>query len=95
MRRKNKRTLLICCIVIAAATTIIALKASYGSRIFKRYVCNPIPKSVKNIKAHRPWEASGHTCAMHFNISKADLTLILNSRRFREMAYVEYEDGCL
>ena len=96
MSDKTKHILLICCISLAViAIFFVALKASRGHRVFRKYVYNPIPKSVKDIKVHRPWELSGHRYVMHFNISEADLELILNSRRFREMMNFWYRNGIL
>ena len=96
MHRKNKRFLLNSCISLAViAICLVTLKATRGSRVFKKYVCNPIPKSVKDIKVHRPWELSGHRYVMHFKISKADLELILNSRRFKKMMDLWYRNGIL
>lgn len=96
MRRKNKRTLLSCCIVLALILACaIVLKMSRGPLLFRRYVLKPIPKSVKNIKVARPWEMSGHRYVMHFRISKADLALILNSKPFKKMMDVSYDNGNL
>ena len=96
MSHKAKRTLLNFCISLAViAICVVALKMSYGSRVFRRYVCKPIPKSVKGIKVDHPWELSGHRYVMHFKISKDDVMLILNARRFREVTNVEYETGTL
>ena len=96
MRRKNERTLRNCCISFGIILACIFVpKMSYGTRVFKRYVRNPIPKSVKNIKVHRPRELSGRRYVMRFKISQADLMLILNSRRFKEMMDVNYRRGIL
>lgn len=73
----------------------VTLKATRGSRVFKKYVYKPIPKSVKDIKLHRPFELSGHRYVMHFKINKTDLELILNSRRFKEMMSFWYRNGIL
>jgi len=96
MSHKTKRILLNGCISLAViAICVVTLKATRGSRVFKKYVCNPIPKSVKDIKVHRLWELSGHRYVMHFKISKADLELILSSRRFKEMMDFTYRNGIL
>jgi hypothetical protein len=83
-------------VILAGA---IALKMPYGTgtRVFKRYVCNPVPKSVKDIKVSRAsWLlASGHRYGMHFKISKDDMTLILNSKRFKEVTDFTYRGGTL
>lgn len=96
MSHKTKRTLLNFCISSAViAMCVVFLKVTRGSRVFMKYVCRPIPKSVKDIKVHRPWEPSGHRYVMHFKISKEDVMLILNARRFKEVTNVEYETGTL
>jgi hypothetical protein len=88
-KRRNFKTFCISAAIILSC--VIGLKISHGPLIFRRYVCKPIPKSVKNIKVHRPWETGGHRYVMHFKISKDDLQLILNSRRFKEMMDVKYK----
>ena len=97
MRHKYKRTLRTCCISLAVILACgLFLKISYPSLLFKKYVCNPIPKSVKNIKAQRTqFLFSGHKYVMRFKINKADLMLILNSRPFKEVEWVQYENGFL
>lgn len=100
MRKNKKHVLLKYCVIVTVAavlilTCAIVLKFTHGSRVFRKYVCNPIPESVKNIKVHMPWEMSGHRYVMHFKINKADLKLILNSKQFKEISYIEYNDGIL
>jgi len=100
MHHKNKHTLLNCCIIVTVAVVMIStyaivLKFTRGSRVFKKYVCNPIPKSVKNIRVHKPWEISGHRYVMHFKIDEIDLPLILSSKHFKEVEWVNYENGSL
>ena len=104
MRDKNKHTLLnryikVTVSVLIILTCFIVLKFTHGSRIFKKYVCNPIPKSVRNIKTHGQgwpsWDTFSHRYVMHFKISKTDVERILTSRRFKEMMSVKYKDGIL
>jgi len=96
MWHKTKRTLLHYCISLTAIVTcVVALKVTQGSRVFNKYVCNPIPKSVEAIKVHRPWELNGHRYVMHFKISKADLEFIVNSRQFKEMMDFSYGNDIL
>jgi hypothetical protein len=73
---------------------------SSPSEGFKRYVCNPIPKSVKEIKIHRSIRYIGgwHRYVLHFKIDEADLSPILNvqhsmfvPRPFQELQYFEYD----
>jgi len=93
---KNKRALGVGCILLAAVfACIVSLWISHEPRIFKRYVCKPIPKSVRDLKVDHPWELSGHRYVMHFKISEEDLTLILRARRFKEVMRVKYLTGTL
>lgn len=103
MRRRNKRTLWKYCISLSIILAcVIALKMSHGSRFFKKYVCNPIPKSVRNIEAHGEGEflssIFGRKYLMHFKINKADVGRILNlrkSRRFRQVGWVSHSNGSI
>lgn len=104
MHDKNKHTLLNRCIKVSVAVLIIStcfivLKFTHGSRLFKKYVCNPIPKSVRNIKTHGKgwpsWDIFGYKYVMHFEIDKADLPLILTSKQFKEIEWFKYENGSL
>jgi len=90
-----KRRFLICCIaaVLTLASAMILKRYAGGAGVFRRYVHHPIPKSVKGIRADRPWELSGHRYVMRFKISEVDLALILNSRRFKEVSGVKYKNG--
>ena len=72
---------------------VLYVKMSHASRVFRRFVCKPIPKSVTDIKVDHPWELSGHRYVMHFKISKDDIALILDSRPFRQVMNVEYGRG--
>jgi hypothetical protein len=94
---KKKRCLVACCFLLALATLLVmALRNSLGAPgVFKRYICDPIPKSVKHIRADRPWELSGHTYVMHFKISRDDLPCVFNSRGFKEVSKVMYSHGAL
>jgi hypothetical protein len=81
---------------VVLMTLAALLQGTVGAAgIFKRYVCNPIPKSVKHIRADRPWELSGHRYVMHFEISPSDLSSVLALRRFTEVSHVEYNAGSL
>lgn len=104
MHQKNKHTLLnryikVTVSVLIILTCFIVLKLTHGSRIFKKYVCNPIPKSVRNIKTHGrdwpSWDIFGYTYVMHFKIAKAGLPLILSSKRFKEIEWFKYENGSI
>jgi len=104
MHNKNKHTLPnryinIIVSVLIISTCFIVLKCTHESRLFKKYVCNPIPKSVRNIRAHESswpsWDIFGHKYVMHFKASKSDVELILTSKRFKEVEWFKYENGLL
>ncbi len=103
MRRTAKQVLLYCCIVLGLLLAcIIALTLTRSSRIFKKYVCDPIPKSVRDIEVHGGGELLssifGRKYIMHFKINKADVGRILNlrkSRRFRQVGWVSYKNGSI
>jgi len=87
--------LLLCCVFVSVTLTAHAFLKKSPSELFRRYILDPIPASVKNIKAHRPWELSGHRYVFHFDINKADLELILNSRPFKKVMDIKYSNGYL
>jgi hypothetical protein len=70
----------------------------WESRIFKMYVLEPIPESVRDIKLNE-LETSPfgrrHGYVMRFKISKADVELILKSRGFEEFERATYRNGDL
>jgi len=83
-------------LLVLAALLAIALRVSTNtSRVFRQYVCDPVPKSVQHVKVHRRWELSGHRYVMHFEIDPNDLSSILDSRQFKEVSKVRYRDGSL
>jgi len=65
------------------------------SEVFRRYVLDPIPESVTNIRADRPSIIFGYTYTFRFNINRDDLALLTNSRPFIRVWNVKYEDGSL
>lgn len=60
------------------------------AEIFTKYILDPIPKSVTNIKADRPRLFLGYTYTLRFNINRADLALITGSRPFQRVWNVTY-----
>ena len=90
-----------CCVLLslmflaALALLIDLLLNASPSRVFRRYVLDPIPASVTEIKADRPWEFTGHRYILQFSISRADVQSILKSRAFKEIRDVEYDNGAL
>jgi hypothetical protein len=68
----------------------------WKSRTFKKYVLEPIPKSVSDIKVDEiEHPGLGHCYVMRFRIEKADLSLVLNSRLFQKFTSVTYKQGRL
>ncbi|MBN2182110.1 MAG: hypothetical protein JW715_09365 [Sedimentisphaerales bacterium] len=80
------------CICIYA--TVILMKTP-PSEIFSRYVLNPIPESVTNIKVDRPKKVWGYLYTFRFDINKEDLDLIINSKPLKRVWNVKYIDGFL
>lgn len=64
-------------------------------KIFTGYVLNPIPESVTNIKADKPSNFGGYKYTFRFNISREDLSLLINSQPFIRVWNVKYEHGNL
>ena len=62
---------------------------------FRKYVLDPIPKSVANIKADQTGKLFSHKYTFRFNISRDDLSLLLNSQPFIEVWNVKYKNGAL
>lgn len=83
----------------------LIMPPSSPSQGFRRYVCNPIPKSVTGIRMDLLARSLGrHTYVFHFKIDEADLSPILNvqhsifvPRPFQELQYFRYssENGHL
>ncbi len=90
---------LVASLILAAAITVNCRRSpdAWESRIFRKYVIKPIPKSVVDIKVEKLSPGgrfgSGRNYAMHFKISKDDVALILNSRAFEEFEWIFYRQG--
>ena len=65
------------------------------SILFKRYVFDPIPPSVKEIRANQTNANFGYEYTFRFKINKADLGQIINSRPFNKVTEMNYHDGIL
>ena len=65
------------------------------SELFREHLLDPIPESVKNIKADRPSEILGYTYTLRFNINRTDLELLIESRTLEKVWNVKYENGYL
>src|SRR4030042_1051976 len=77
------RKLLLCLLFVAAV--FIYMAVVYGARrepraLFRRYVLKPVPQSVAEIRVDQPKSIRGYGYVFRFRISKADLSLILDSR---------------
>ena len=60
------------------------------AEIFTKHILDPIPKSVTNLKADRPYCLRGYKYTLRFNINRADLALITGSRPFQRVWNVTY-----
>lgn len=63
--------------------------------LFRRYVLNPIPESVANVRADQPKKFRGYRYTFRFNINRDDLGLLISTRPFVRVWNVKYEDGHL
>jgi hypothetical protein len=63
--------------------------------LFKRYVLNPIPDSVMQIRASRTSGVTSQRCTIRFKISRTDLGPIIDSRPFRKVEKIKYRQGIL
>ena len=66
-----------------------------ASEAFGRHVLSPIPKSVTNIKADQPGKFLLHIYTFRFNISREDLSPLINSGPFIRIWNVRYKNGCI
>ena len=60
---------------------------------FKKYILDPIPKSVKNIKVDQTSSIYGYAYLFGFDIDKEDLKLIIDSKSLTTTTYIGYSDG--
>ncbi|HUU18795.1 MAG TPA: hypothetical protein VMW72_16715 [Sedimentisphaerales bacterium] len=63
-----------------------------ASTAFRRYVLNPIPESVTNIRADQPKKIRGYRYTFRFKINRDDLGLLINSRPFMRVWNVKYKN---
>ena len=103
MKRRNVRD---CALLLLLVVCIIGLVWFFGrkprgtpekeaSEAFRRYVLSPIPKSVTNIKADQPGKFLVHIYTFRFNISREDLSPLINSGPFIRIWNVRYKNGCI
>jgi hypothetical protein len=65
------------------------------SELFLRYVLDPIPASVKNIKADQCGAFRGYEYVFRFDINRTDLDLIIKSRPFSEAQNIICQGGII
>jgi len=80
-------------LLLLTISIAILMRPPSPSQAFREFVCDPIPKSVKEIKVDRPFKLLGHRYILHFLIDEADLFPILNSKPFREVQHIEYTEN--
>jgi len=99
--RYNQHACWVAAFAVLAVTASLTCRKSpdsrqsetWESRIFKKYVLDPIPKSVADIKADEIGKRGlGHIYVMHFNIQKTDAALIINSRQYEKFTSVTYHE---
>ena len=62
---------------------------------FKKYILDPIPKSVKNINVDQTKSIYGYAYIFGFDIDREDSNLIINSKSLKKIIYVGYSHGYL
>ncbi len=72
---------------------ISILRKSSTSELFRWYVLDPIPASVTGIKVDQPHKIRGYTYVFRFDINRADLDRIVESRPFREAQITGFLGG--
>lgn len=101
MIRKSEHLIMflaVCSVGILIVVSVFIYSArSSPPALFRRVVVDPIPRSVRNIRAHRHrrpdpgWEM--HTYVLRFEVSNEDLSRIVTSGGFTQLADVEYSLG--
>jgi len=93
------RTLLVFAFICMALLLVLGgckrISKARASAAFRRYVLNPIPKSVTNIRADKPMKIHGYRYTFRFNINRDDLGLLINSRPFVRAWNVKYKNRIL
>jgi len=85
----------ICTIVLLGFASCKFRKTSnsQATEIYRQYVLDPIPESVRNVKVDQADEIGGYRYTLRFSINRADLSLLINSRPFEKVWNVKYRDG--
>ena len=61
---------------------------------FKKYILDPIPKSVRNIKVDQTESFYGYAYLFEFDIDRKDLKLIRDSKSLKIIPTIEYVKKC-
>jgi hypothetical protein len=97
------RYLTIACVVFLLVLALISAQVAWTNwllpaRVFRRAVLDPVPASVKAIKAHvssNAFDPGFHSYVLRFDIGAPDVQLILDSDQFKEIGYIEYSKNML
>jgi len=99
MRRKRRTGLVLILSVLLAGASIVAVTmhshyAGRAQRVFKRFVMDPIPPSVTELKVVG-WNLWNYRYVLRFDISRSDIASILAAKPFETVEEASYEDGLL
>jgi hypothetical protein len=67
----------------------------YPPRVFRNLILDPMPGSVKRIKASQSRGINQHTYIVRFDIAEDDLLSLVRCGPFKEIQYVTYDRGLL
>jgi hypothetical protein len=99
MKSLKSRKLLVVLVVLLLCGTMFLIYSTLlkpkPSELFLKYVLDPIPASVTNMKVKQMGAFRGHTYVFRFDINRADLDLIIQSRPFREAQIINCQGGNL
>jgi hypothetical protein len=68
-------------VVICARGVLLSTRAS---KVFRRFVADPVPSSVADIEVVQPKAAGGYGYVLRFGIDRVDFDQVRDSRPFRE-----------
>jgi len=77
--------------VVLLICPVIFLLKTPSSELFRRYVLEPIPASVMDIKSDRDLPVYRYAYTFRFNINESDLAQLVNSRPFQKISNVKYD----
>ena len=95
MRRLKMYAFLLFLILVLLSAWAALANWVLPSRVFRKAILDPIPRSVKKIRASTSSGRGCHKYVLRFDISEPDLRLILASDQFKEIGYVEYRGNTL